>query len=56
MKTREIAYTAGYIICAILTAILRSIQFPAAMAYEALEAMANVSSAEADNLLNRRTR
>ncbi len=51
MKAKKIVYIIGAIVCSTLAVIFRTIALPVALAYDALDAMANTSNEATDRLL-----
>lgn len=51
MKAKKIIYITGAIVCSALTIIFRTVALPIALAYDALDAMANTSNETTDQLL-----
>ena len=51
MKAKKIIYIIGTVICSTLAIIFRTVALPIALAYDALDAMANTSNETTDQLL-----
>lgn len=51
MKAKKVVYIIGAIVCSALAIIFRTIAMPVALAYDALDAMANTSNEATDRLL-----
>lgn len=51
MSTKRTVYIIGAVICSTLAVLLRIVNLPVALAYEALNAMASTSDDTADNIL-----
>lgn len=51
MKAKKIIYIIGTVICSALAIIFRTAALPIALAYDALDAMANTSNETTDQLL-----
>lgn len=51
MKAKKIIYITGAVICSTLAIIFRTAALPIALAYDALDAMANTSDMATDQLL-----
>lgn len=51
MKAKKIIYIIGAVVCSTLAIIFRTIALPIALAYDALDAMANTSNEATDQLL-----
>lgn len=51
MKAKKIIYITGAVICSTLAIIFRTVALPIALAYDALDAMANTSNETTDQLL-----
>lgn len=51
MKAKKVVYIIGAIVCNTLTIIFRTVALPIALAYDALDAMANTSNETTDQLL-----
>lgn len=51
MKAKKIIYITGAVICSALAIIFRTVALPIALAYDALDAMANTSNETTDQLL-----
>lgn len=51
MTTKRTVYIIGAVVCSTLAVLLRIVNLPVALAYEALEAMASTSDDKADNIL-----
>lgn len=51
MKAKKVVYIIGAIVCSALTIIFRTVALPIALAYDALDAMANTSDMATDQLL-----
>ena len=52
MKAKKIVYIIGAVICSVLAIIFRTAALPIALAYDALDAMANTSNETADTILD----
>lgn len=53
MKATKIVHITGAVICCTLAIVFRTIALPIALAYDALDAMANTSNDAADQLLGK---
>nr|DAJ08945.1 MAG TPA: hypothetical protein [Caudoviricetes sp.] len=51
MKAKKIVYIIGAVVCSTLAIIFRTVALPIALAYDALDAMANTSNDAAEQLL-----
>lgn len=51
MKTKKIIYIVGAVICSALNITFRAVALPVALAYDALDAMANTSDEATDSLM-----
>lgn len=51
MKAKKVVYIIGAVVCSALAIIFRIVTLPIALAYDALDAMANTSDKAADQLL-----
>lgn len=51
MKAKKIVYLIGAVVCSTLAIIFRTVSLPVALAYDALDAMANTSNEATDQLL-----
>ena len=51
MKAKKIVYIIGAVVCSTLAIIFRTVSLPVALAYDALDAMANTSNEATDQLL-----
>ena len=51
MKAKKVVYIIGAIVCSALAIIFRTVALPIALAYDALDAMANTSNKATDQLL-----
>lgn len=51
MKAKKIIYIIGAVVCSTLAIIFRTVALPVALAYDALDAMANTSNDAAEQLL-----
>ncbi len=51
MKAKKIIYIIGAVVCSALAIIFRTAALPIALAYDALDAMANTSNETTDQLL-----
>lgn len=53
MKAKKIVYIIGAVVCSTLAIIFRTVALPIALAYDALDAMANTSNEATDQLLEK---
>ena len=51
MKAKKIIYIIGAVVCSTLAIVFRTAALPIALAYNALDAMANISNEATDQLL-----
>lgn len=51
MKAKKVVYIIGAIVCSTLAIIFRTVALPIALAYDALDAMANTSNEATDRLM-----
>lgn len=51
MKAKKIVYIVGAFICSALNITFRTVALPVALAYDALDAMANTSDKATDSLM-----
>ena len=51
MKAKKVVYIIGAIVCSALAIIFRTVALPVALAYDALDAMANTSNEATGQLL-----
>lgn len=51
MKAKKVVYIIGAVICSTLAIIFRTVALPIALAYDAIDAMANTSDGTTDQLL-----